>query len=214
MRARRFSRARRALLHTYRAAAAAGLIGGQSGNLSLRVEGGMLITPSGARAESCTEADLVAMALNGAVWPGAAARPSSEAPMHAAIYAARPAAGAILHAHSDAATALACLDRPLPAFHYMVTRFGGSEIACAPYVTFGTQALAEACLAALGPRRACLLANHGMILHAADAQAALADAILLESLARQYLLAAAAGTPRLLTDAEIAEAVARFQDYG
>ncbi|MDE2517469.1 MAG: class II aldolase/adducin family protein [Rhodospirillales bacterium] len=205
---------RRRLLAIYRQAAAAGLIGGQSGNLSLRIEGGMLITPSGARAETCTEADLVAMALDGAVPPGAGRRPSSEAPMHAAIYAARPAAGAILHAHSDAATALACLNRGLPAFHYMVTRFGAAEIACAPYVTFGTPALAAACLAALGQARACLLANHGMIVHAADAEAVLADAILLETLARQYLLAAAAGTPRLLSPTEIAEAVERFKNYG
>ena len=209
-----FGKARKALLTAYRAAADARLIGGQSGNLSLRVEEGMLITPSGARAETCTEERLVAMMLDGTVWPGAKGRPSSEWAMHAAIYEAFPEADAILHAHSDAATALACLNEGLPAFHYMVTRFGGAEIACAPYVTFGTPALAEVAIAALGPRRACLLANHGVIVHGKDAPSVLADAMLLETLARQYLLARAAGTPRLLSAQEIADAVERFRDYG
>ena len=134
--------------------------------------------------------------------------------MHAAIYRAAPEAGAIVHTHAEACTALACLGKGLPAFHYMIVAFGGGDVRCAPYVTFGTAELAAVAVAALEGRRACLLANHGVIVHAPTVAQALDDAIILESLARQYLLARAAGTPRLLTAPELTAARARFASYG
>jgi L-fuculose-phosphate aldolase len=134
--------------------------------------------------------------------------------MHAAIYRAYPDAQAIVHTHSDACTALACLNEPLPAFHYLIVRFGGDDVRCAPYVTFGTPALANAAVSALVDRSACLLANHGMIVTGATADAALTAAITLEGLARQYLLARAAGKLRLLTRAEMQAARERFKTYG
>ena len=185
---------------------------GSSGNVSARTRDGMLITPSGCSAETLREAALVPMSLHGSV--GDEATPSSEWSMHAAIYAAHPAAGWIVHTHADACTALACLNESLPCFHYMVTRFGGGDVRCAPYVTFGTPALADAATTALERRTACLLANHGMIVHGRSADDALTGAVLLETLCRQYLLARAAGAVRLLTVEEILAAQERFKTYG
>jgi L-fuculose-phosphate aldolase len=185
---------------------------GSSGNVSVRTRHGMVITPSGCSADSIIDTDPVTMTLDGK--PRGKRAPSSEWFMHAAIYRAYADAQAIVHTHSDACTALACLNEPLPAFHYLITRFGGDDVRCAPYVTFGTPALAEAAVAALADRTACLLANHGMIVTGTNADDALTAAITLETLARQYLLARAAGKPRLLTRAEMRAAHERFKTYG
>ncbi len=140
--------------------------------------------------------------------PGA----SSEWPLHAALYRGRPELGAVVHTHADACTALACLDRALPVFHYGVLVFGGA-VRCAPYVTFGTPALANLVVAAMAGRTACLMANHGMIAAGVTLDAAVDAAFELERLARQYLLACAAGSPRLLDDAEVEQARVRFAAY-
>lgn len=198
------------LVALYRALAARGMNTASTGNVSRRTAAGMLITPTGCTAETLGEAGLVETPLDGPL-PGTA--PSSEWSMHAAIYQAHPEAGAIVHTHADACTALACLAEPLPAFHYMVLSFGADEIPCAPYATFGTPELARSALAALERSTACLLANHGMICHAATPAGALRQAILLETLCRQYLLARSAGTPRLLTAAEREAARARLASY-
>jgi L-fuculose-phosphate aldolase len=203
---------RRALVALYVALAQRGMNTGSSGNVSARTPDGMLITPSGCSAETLREADLVPMALDGTV-PGDAV-PSSEWSMHAAIYQAYPAAAWLVHTHADACTALACLDEGLPGFHYMVTRFGGGDVRCAPYVTFGTPELAGLAVTALEGRTACLLANHGMVVVGRDADDALGGAVLLETLCRQYLLARAAGAVRLLTADEIRAAQERFKTYG
>jgi L-fuculose-phosphate aldolase len=185
---------------------------GSSGNVSARTPDGMLITPSGCSAATLREARLVAMSLDGTARGDAA--PSSEWSMHAAIYQACPAACWIVHTHADACTALACLNEGLPGFHYMVTRFGGEDVRCAPYVTFGTPELARLAVRALEGRTACLLANHGMAVLGRDADDALSGAVLLETLCRQYLLARAAGAVRLLTATEMSAAQERFKTYG
>ncbi len=200
------------LIAIYQALGRDRLIVASSGNVSARTPAGMLISPSGARADTIAPADLVDLTLDGHTT--SALTPSSEWHMHAEIYRAVPAAGAIVHTHSDAATALACLNQPLPAFHYMLAEFGGDDIRCAPYVTFGTQALAHAAVEALRDRTACLLANHGMICHGPTPEAALTGAQRLEALCRQYLLARAAGTPRLLSADEMAAAHDRYKTYG
>ena len=116
--------------------------------------------------------------------------------------------------HADACTALACLNESLPPFHYMIVQFGGDDVRCAPYVTFGTPALADAAAAAIRGRNACLLANHGMIACGGSAADALARSILLETLCRQYLLARSAGAVRLLTAEEMRAAQERYRSYG
>ncbi len=196
----------------YRALGRVGMNAGSSGNVSVRARQGMVITPSGCSADSITDTDPVTMTLDGK--PRGRHAPSSEWFMHAAIYRAYADVGAIVHTHSDACTALACLNEKLPAFHYLIVRFGGDDVRCAPYVTFGTPALADVAVAALLDRTACLLANHGMIVTGANADAALTAAITLETLARQYLLARTAGKVRLLTAAEMQAARERFKTYG
>jgi L-fuculose-phosphate aldolase len=188
------------------------LIVGSSGNVSARTAEGMVITRSGASPSAAEAPAMARVTLAGAALNDVTA--SSEWAMHAAIYRQHPAARVIVHTHADACTALACLGLPLPAFHYMVLQFGGPDVRCAPYVTFGTAALAEAAAAAIADRSACLLANHGMIVFGRDADHALAQAHLLESLCRQYLLALAAGTPRLLSEADMDAARERFKSYG
>jgi L-fuculose-phosphate aldolase len=203
---------RPAVAGLYREIGRRGLIAGSSGNVSHRTRDGMIITPSGCSAETLAPADLVPMSLQGKVQGNTA--PSSEWHMHAAIYLAYPDAQCIVHTHADACTALACLNEALPAFHYMLASFGGDDVRCAPYVTFGTPELARAAVAALEGRSACLLANHGMIVHAPDADRALTAAIVLETLCRQYLLARSAGAVRLLTTEEMRAARKRYRTYG
>ena len=204
---------RAALVSLYRELARRGMNAGSSGNVSTRLPGEhMLITPSGCSAENLTARGLVAMALDGAV--RGKATPSSEWSMHAAIYAGFPEAAWIVHTHADACTALACLNEGLPGFHYMVTRFCGDDVRCAPYVTFGTPELGVLAAQAMQGRSACLLGNHGMIVHGRTMQEALTGAVLLETLCRQYLLARAAGAVRLLTEAEMRGAAERFRTYG
>ena len=197
-----------ALADAYRALGQAGLIAGSSGNVSVRAGDGMLISPTGASAERIRAADIVAMGLDEPA-PGA----SSEWALHAALYRTRPDLHAIVHTHADACTALSCLDEPLPAFHYDVASFGGADVRCAPYTTFGTPELAALAMAAMTDRTACLLANHGMIAAGGSLGAAVAGAFRLERLCRQYLLARSAGPPRLLTAAQMVAVRERFRTY-
>jgi L-fuculose-phosphate aldolase len=196
----------------YKASAARGLIVGSSGNVSARTSEGMVITPSGGDPDTVTSTDLACVGLDGE--PLDRVTPSSEWAMHAAVYRECPEANFVVHTHADACTALACLDQGLPAFHYMVVQFGGTDVRCAPYVTFGTAELARHAAEAIRGRSACLLGNHGMIVCAATARQALSAAVLLETLCRQYLLALSAGTPRLLTAQEMQDARERFKTYG
>jgi L-fuculose-phosphate aldolase len=196
----------------YRELGARGLNVGSAGNVSARLGPNILITPTGIQGDEVTPDDVVEITPAGrATGEG---EPSSEWEMHARIYAAAPQAMVIIHTHSDYATALSCLNLPLPPFHYAVAGFGGDDVPIAPYATFGTPALAHAAARAIAGRTACLLANHGMICHGPDAAGALLTALRLETLARQYLIARAAGTPRLLTPTEMAAARERYRNYG
>jgi L-fuculose-phosphate aldolase len=199
-------------LQLYTALGEHGLIVGSSGNVSERTDRGMVITPSGGSPGAVRESGMARVTLDGSKMNDAT--PSSEWEMHAAIYRDFPEAACVVHTHADACTALASLNRELPPFHYMVVQFGGPNVRCAPYVTFGTPALAAHAVKALKARSACLLANHGMILYARDTDEALSRALLLETLCRQYLLALAAGRPRLLSAREIRAAEERFKTYG
>ncbi len=202
-----------ALARVMQELASRGLSAGTSGNASLRTTRGFLITPTGVSPERLTRDSAVEVDLAGTVLSGRL-RPSSEWPMHAAIYAARSDAESIVHCHSRHATALACCGLAIPAFHYMVAVAGGDSIRCAPYAVFGSPALAGAAVAALAGRRACLLANHGQIAIGSTPERALALAVEVEELAAQYLLARQAGTPRILDDEEMAEVLVRFGSYG
>lgn len=203
---------RQALLAAARGMSSARLNVGTAGNASVRTPDGFLVTPTGLAAELCSPEDLVAMTLDGQASGRCA--PSSEWRFHRDVYAARPEAGAVVHAHSPFATALACQGKDIPPFHYMIARFGGTTVRCAPYATFGTQALSDQALAALDGRCACLLANHGMLVFGRDPAQALGLAIEFETLCEQYWRTCQLGPPRLLDEAQMVEVLVRFRTYG
>ena len=167
---------------------AAGINRGKSGNVSVRLRrdgfDGFLVTPSGLPYADTVPGDIVAMTLAG-------------------------------DAEGDPfATSLACLHRPIPPFHYMVAVAGGTDIRCAPYATFGTQALSDHAVAALADRRACLLANHGTIALGSSLPTALALAVEVETLAEMYWRVLQIGEPILLSEVEMAVVLDRFATYG
>ena len=188
-----------------------GINQGTSGNLSVRQEQGMLITPSAVPYDELEPGDIVQVETDGS--PIGRRRPSSEWRLHLDVYRERPDAVAILHAHPVHSTALACLRRGIPAFHYMVAVAGGSDIRCAPYATFGTQALSDHAVAALEGRKACLMANHGLVCLANSLDAALGLAVEIESLARSYLQCLSVGEPAILDDAEMDRVLEKFKSY-
>lgn len=211
---------RHKLIATARRMVTSGLNRGTTGNLSVRADApgktgaghGFLITPSGMDYELLQPEDIVFMRLDGTY--SGQRKPSSEWRFHRDLYAARPEAGAVLHAHSSFATSLACLRRDIPSFHYMIARFGGDNLRCAHYATFGTQALSDAALLAMAGRRACLLANHGMLVFGHDLDQALALGSELETLCEQYWRACQLGTPVLLDATEMATVLEKFVRYG
>jgi len=200
------------VLRAARDMSASGLSAGTSGNVSARAPGGMLVTPSAFPYDEMGEDDIVLVDLEGQILEGEC-KPTTEWPMHAAIYRARPEAGAIVHAHATFCTTLAVLRRDIPSFHYMVALAGGHSIRCAPYAAFGTPSLADHAVGALEGRTACLLANHGMVAFGASPASALALAAEVEGLAELYWRALQVGEPALLTPEEMAEALERFADY-
>ena len=190
-----------------------GLTHGTSGNVSVRCGARrFFVSPSGMDYEVLQADDVPLMDLNGR-WFGRC-RPSSEWRFHRDILESRPDVGAIVHTHSPRATALACTGRGIPAFHYMIAVAGGRDIRCAPYYTFGTQELSDAALTALKDRKACLLANHGVIATGADLAIAVALAGEIENLALQYSLALTLGEVRILDDTEMGRVVEKFRTYG
>jgi L-fuculose-phosphate aldolase len=185
---------------------------GSSGNVSCRIGDDMLVTPTGGNSGNMTPDRLVRLDRNGeTVGDGI---PSSEWHMHQAILHAYPHVQAVIHTHADSCVALSCLAKPIPAFHYMIASFGGSDVPCAPYATFGTKALADGAVTALKFRKACLLANHGMIVAGTSLQQAFDLTVKLETLARQYILARQAGEPAILPDDEIERVLERYKGYG
>ena len=189
-----------------------GLTRNNSGNLSHRVEGGFLVTPSGMPYAQLVAGDLVHVDLDGR--PTGTRRPSSEWRFHRDVFVARPEVQVVLHAHAPFATSLACHGRAIPAFHYMVAVAGGASIRCAPYATFGTEELSRHAVAALEDRRACLLANHGMIALGADLDGAFKLAVEVETLAEMYWRSLQLGEPTILGDEEMARVLEKFATYG
>jgi L-fuculose-phosphate aldolase len=193
---------------------ALGINQGTSGNLSLRDEGKMLITPSAMPYEQLTPEMIPSVPLAGEGFVGAY-RPSSEWRFHRDIYLARPEISAVVHNHAPYATALAMARREIPACHYMIARFGGAPVRVADYALFGTAELSTHVLAAMAGRTACLLANHGCIATGPDIASALAAAVELEALAKQYVLSLSIGGPVLLSAQDIEAAITQFRTaYG
>lgn len=207
---------REQLLNTTRRLHELGLNKGTSGNASVRDGNGFLVTPSGMDVDTMAPHDMVAMDLEGQLRARGSneRKPSSEWRFHRDILQARPEINAVIHAHSMFATTMACLHKEIPPFHYMIAVTGGDSIRCAPYALFGSQALSDNALMALQDRRACLLANHGMIVLGESLNQALDVAVEVENLCEQYWRALQLGEPHVLSEQEMAEVFQSFKGYG
>jgi L-fuculose-phosphate aldolase len=205
---------RHAMVETCRAMNASGINQGTAGNLSMRCEDGFLITPSSLPYDRMEAGDLVAMDFDG-TYDGER-RPSSEWRFHRDILKARSDIDVVLHCHSVYATTLACHHREIPSFHYMTGIAGGTNIRCARYATFGTQALSDAAIEALDGRLACLLGQHGQISLGKTLESALWLATEIETLSRMYVQALTLGEPPILPDDEMARVIEQMRrmSYG
>jgi L-fuculose-phosphate aldolase len=189
-----------------------GLNRGSTGNIGVRLQNSFLVTPSGIPAEELMPQMMVEVDFSGTVL--GTGKPSSEWRFHRDILAARAEIGAVVHTHSRYATSLACMNRDIPAVHYMIAAAGGDSIRCAPYALFGTQELSNLALQALRERKACLLGNHGMIALGTDLKAALALTLEVESLAEQYWTALQLGEPNILSNQQMQAVMEKFKTYG
>jgi L-fuculose-phosphate aldolase len=203
---------RQSIIDACRSMNALGINQGTSGNISLRHDSGLLITPTSVPYETMQPEQIVFMDLDGSFDP--AQRPSSEWRFHLDILKARPDVEAVVHAHPTYCTALAIMGMEIPPVHYMIACAGGDTIRCAPYATFGTQELSEHAVKALEDRLACLLEHHGMIAIGPSLSKAMWLAVEVETLARQYHGCLQIGTPRLLSKAEIKNVLGRIAGYG
>lgn len=190
-----------------------GLNKGTSGNCSVRYgRSHFLITPSGTPIDRITAQSIVSMDISGVVEGDGI--PSSEWRFHRDIYVARPEINAIVHVHSPFATAFSCLGNDLPPFHYMIAVAGGDSVRCAPYQLFGTQELSDVAITSLIDRKACFLANHGMISVGESIDKALAIAVEVESLCEQYIYASQLGKPNILSESQMVDVLEKFKGYG
>lgn len=191
-----------------------GLNQGSSGNISARYKDQLIITPTAIAYEAMSPEMLAAMPLEGQGEYLGSHKPSSEWRFHYDLMRTRPEIGAIVHTHSTYATSLAITGRSIPAVHYMIALFGGNEVRCAEYATYGTQALSDQVLKAMEGRKACLLANHGMLVAGETLTKAMWLAAELETLAQQYYHALQLGDVVILTAAQMAEVHAKLANYG
>lgn len=193
---------------------ASGINQGTSGNISVRAGDHMLITPSGMPYEKMTPADLVRMPLDGSAPPEGQLKPSTEWPFHLAILQAKSAVNAVVHAHPVYCSALAMNRQSIPACHYMVAAFGGSDVPVADYALFGSRKLSENIIRSLQDRSACLMANHGAVTTGESIPRALWRMVELETLAKGYTTSLVLGKPHILSEDEMADVIAAFADYG
>ncbi|MDN3354372.1 class II aldolase/adducin family protein [Actinomadura sp. DC4] len=203
--------ARENIVEVCRRLSAAGLIPGTSGNVSVRVGDHVAVTPSGLDYDRMTP-ELVGVHLLDGTPVDAPLAPTSEMPLHLAVYAAKDTS-AIVHTHSTAATALSTLVDELPPIHYMVALFDG-PVRVTPYATYGTPELANNTVEALRGSAGCILGNHGTVTIGPDLRTACSRNEYLEWISELYLRAASAGTPRLLDAEEIKRVAAKLTEYG
>ena len=203
---------RHAIIDHCRKMNSSGLNQGTSGNISIRHDNGLLISPSGRPYDGLTPDDIVFLDMDGTAHGRWA--PSSEWRFHRDILQNRPDANAVVHAHPTFCTALAIMGRDIPPIHYMIAVFGGSDIRCAPYAIFGSAELSKVALQAMKDRKACLLAHQGMITAGSSIEQAFWLAEELETLARQYHACLQLGEPPLLSDEQIQKVLAKISGYG
>ena len=192
-----------------------GLCPGTSGNLSVYDpdSGFMAITPSGLNYFETWPEDIVIIDLSGNI-ADFDRRTSSELNLHAAFYRAKPEARSVVHTHSVFCTTLGILGEPIRAVHFMIGAANSREIPLAPYVTFGTEELAEVAVRFCGGSKAVLLANHGLVTCGGSLADAFELAVTLEYVAQLQYRARCAGSPNVLDDEQVDAAIERFRSYG
>ncbi len=205
---------RQSIIDACREMAAQGINQGTSGNISVRTDDGILLTPSGLPYDRMKPEDIVAMKWDGSWTASAGNVPSTEWRFHLDILRSKPEVGAVVHAHPIFCTIIAIMNRAIPAIHYMIAAAGGHDIPCAPYAQYGTAELSQAALNALRYRRACLLAHHGLIAVGPNLHKAMWLAVEVEVLAKQYHGCLQLGSPPLLPDEEIDSILKRWGQYG
>jgi len=184
----------------------------RSGNISARYKDGFLITPSGAKYSSLKSKDIVFVSLKGE-FDKKKGIPSSEWRFHQDIYKGKKEAKAIVHSHSNYATAISTHGKKIPAFHYMVAMAGGNDIKCAKYATYGTRELSMNILKALKNRSACLIGNHGQIAFSKNLSKAFELAEEVENLSNQYIKALKIGKPKILSSVEMNKVLGKAKNY-
>lgn len=206
---------RRKIIATCREMNALGINQGTSGNVSAREGSRMLISPSAIPYDRLEPEMVAAVELDDpdGAWEGPF-RPSVEWRIHQKLLRRAGDADAVIHAHPPYCTALAMARRGIPSCHYMVAAFGGNDVRCADYATFGSERLAELTVEAIQDRTACLMANHGMVAVGSTLEQALWRAVELETVARQYVLALSIGGAELLDDSDMESTLIAFADYG
>ncbi len=188
-----------------------GLNLGSEGNVSVRRKDTIFITPSGIETATLKETLISEVDINGNVKNNK--KPSSEILMHLYIYRNRPEISAIVHCHSMWASILSCSRKKIPSFHYMVAEFGGNDIKCAEYATFGTRKLAKNVLKVLKERNGCLISNHGQLTIANNLNNALDLAVSLEKLSKQYYFCSFLKNTKILSSKEMHKVLKLFKDY-
>ncbi|MDC1054895.1 class II aldolase/adducin family protein [Candidatus Pelagibacter ubique] len=184
----------------------------RSGNISARFQDGFLITPSGAKYSSLKNKDIVFVTLKGK-FDKKKGIPSSEWRFHQDIYLNKKEAKAIVHTHSNYATAISTHGKRIPAFHYMVAMAGGNDIKCAKYATYGTRELSKNIIKALKQRKACLIGNHGQIAFSENLSKAFELAEEVENLSNQYIKALKIGKPKILSSKEMNKVLSKAKNY-
>ncbi|MBM7068686.1 class II aldolase/adducin family protein [Actibacterium sp. 188UL27-1] len=205
---------RKELIEACRDMNALGINQGTSGNISVKYEGAMLISPSATPYHSCTPDMVASLPLDSTGAYDGPRKPSTEWRFHLALHASRDDVNAVVHAHPTYCTTLAMARKTIPAAHYMIAAFGGNTVELADYALFGSEALNKHVLKAMEGRQACLMANHGMCAVGESLDKAMWRAVELETIAKQYYHSLLIGGPVLLSDAEIAETAKSFEGYG
>ena len=191
-----------------------GLNHGATGNCSCRDGDTYLITPSGVETQDLSDDKVVRMNFTGDIVDSISnLKPSSEWRFHQDIMSERKEVGAVVHTHSIYASTFSLFGDELPPFHYMIAVAGGDTVRCASYAMFGTQQLSDNIIGALTDRKACLIANHGLVAIGDNLKEELQIAQEIEHLCQLYIEARKLGEPNLLSKKQMSEVIERFQNY-
>lgn len=199
------------IIETYKKHLDIGLNVGSEGNISIRDNQKIYITPSGINIKDLNEEHISILDLDGI--KSNKIKPSSEVDLHLMLYKNREEIRSVVHCHSEWASILSCQRKDILQFHYMVAEFGGRDIKCAEYATFGTKKLAKNVLKAIKKRKGCLMANHGQICVGKNLEEASHLSIALEKLSKQYFFCLLSKNLKMLSDNEMKEVLKSFSNY-